>query len=100
SEAPISLRNPRRETESSHSEAPLGNSRCIISRNSSLPASSSRLRQYSGPLVASMRPRAIERSSLLFLPEQTCSRETCCPSLLILLVPALTCRFRISEHFP
>ena len=31
SDAPISFRNPRRDTESSHSEAPLGNSRCIIS---------------------------------------------------------------------
>lgn len=51
SEAPINWRNPRRETESSHSDAPLGNSRCIISRNSSEPASSSRLRQYSGPLA-------------------------------------------------
>ena len=49
SDAPINFRNPRRETESSHSDAPLGNSRCIISWNSALPASSSRLRQYSGP---------------------------------------------------
>ena len=30
SDDPISLRKPRRETASIHSEAPLGNSRCII----------------------------------------------------------------------
>ena len=30
-EAPITFRKPRRETESTHSEAPLGNSRCSIS---------------------------------------------------------------------
>src|SRR5579864_4717591 len=50
-EAPINCRNPRRETESTHSDAPFGNSRCNISWNSGVPASSSRLRQYSGPLV-------------------------------------------------
>src|ERR1700747_3289558 len=51
SDAPINCRNPRRDTESTHSDAPLGNSRCNISWNSGVPASSSRLRQYSGPLV-------------------------------------------------
>ena len=35
SDAPITLRNPRRETESTHSEAPLGNSRCRASWKSS-----------------------------------------------------------------
>ena len=55
SEAPINFMNPRRETASAHSDAPLGNSRCIISRKSSLPASSSRLRQNSGPWVSAMR---------------------------------------------
>src|SRR5215813_3770662 len=75
-DAPISLRNPRRDTPSSHSDAPLGNSRCIISRNSSLPASSSRLRQYSGPLVSAIALRIVSRSSLFFLPGQTSSR--CC----------------------
>src|SRR5205085_466321 len=58
-EAPINFRKPRRETPSSHSDAPLGNSRCIISRNSSLPASSSRLRQYSGPLVCAILSRTV-----------------------------------------
>ena len=52
SEAPMTFRNPRRETESSHSEAPLGNSRCRASLNSSLPASSSSERQYSGPVFS------------------------------------------------
>src|SRR5581483_9951232 len=73
SEAPISFRNPRRETASSHSDAPLGNSRCIISLNSGLPASSSRLRQNSGPFVWAMRARAVSRSSLSFFPGQTSS---------------------------
>jgi hypothetical protein len=70
-EAPMTLRNPRRETESTHSEAPLGNSRCRASLNSSVPASSSRERQYSGPVfsaaswavAASMRSRTRFRSS-------------------------------------
>ena len=75
SEAPINFRNPRRETASSHSDAPLGNSRCIISWNSGLPASSSRLRQYSGPLVSAMRSRAASKSSLPFLLGQTSSRR-------------------------
>ena len=80
SEAPMTLRNPRRETESTHSEAPLGNSRCKACWNSSLPASSSRERQYSGPVfsvaswavAASMRSRTEVRSS--FLEGQTSSR--------------------------
>ena len=75
SDAPISLRKPRRETESSHSDAPLGNSRCSISWKSALPASSSRLRQYSGPLVSAMRARAASRSSVPFLLGQTSSRR-------------------------
>jgi hypothetical protein len=79
SEAPIKRRKPRRETESSHSDDPLGNSRCSISWNSGDPASSSRLRQYSGPLVCS-RHCSIEARSIFFfffpasLPGQTSSR--------------------------
>jgi len=46
----MTLRNPRRETVSSHSEAPLGNSRCRASSKAGLPASSSSERQYSGPV--------------------------------------------------
>src|ERR1035438_10111422 len=72
SEAPINCRNPRRETESSHSDAPWGNSGCSISWNSAEPASSSRLRQYSGPLVSASCCWTVARSS--FLPGQTSSR--------------------------
>src|SRR5712671_5302024 len=77
SDAPIVFRNPRRENASSHSDAPLGNSRCIISRNSSLPASSSRLRQYSGPVVSSICSFTACRSSCLRFPGQT-SGPPCC----------------------
>src|ERR1044071_3640374 len=73
---PINFRKPRRETASSHSDAPLGNSRCIISLNSELPASSSRLRQNSGPFFFWISAVADARSSLSFLPGQTSSR---CP---------------------
>src|SRR5580658_3991800 len=52
SDAPMTFRKPRRETESIHSEAPLGNSRCRAVWKSSLPTSSSRLRQYSGPVFS------------------------------------------------
>src|ERR1019366_2563468 len=82
SDAPITLRNPRRETESTHSEAPLGNSRCRASWKSSLPASSSSERQYSGPVFSaascavawSIRARTEFRSSLPFWLGQTSSR--------------------------
>src|SRR5579862_7330206 len=72
-DAPITLRNPRRETESTHSEAPLGNSRCSASWNSALPASSSRLRQYSGPEALAISARTEARSSLPLLEGQTSS---------------------------
>src|SRR5438270_7139373 len=71
SDDPISLKNPRRDTASTSSEAPFGNSRCIISRKSALPASSSRLRQNSGPFFFSISERTCTRSSLSFLPGQT-----------------------------
>src|SRR6266403_4244460 len=77
SDAPIVFRNPRRENASSHSDAPLGNSLCIISRNSPLPASSSRLRQYSGPVVSSICSFTVCRSSCLRFPGQT-SGPPCC----------------------
>src|ERR1022692_805915 len=76
-EAPMTLRKPRRETESTHSEAPLGNSRCSASWKAGLPASSSRLRQYSGPafsFAASICARTDSRSRLPFLLGQTSSR--------------------------
>ena len=90
-DAPMTLRNPRRETESTHSEAPFGNSRCSASWKSSLPASSSRLRQYSGPVfsaaswavAASILSRTAFRSNAPFLPGQTsswCRRLICCRS--------------------
>src|SRR5215831_3601959 len=78
SEALMSLRKPRRETASAHSDAPLGNSRCIFSWNSGSPASSSRLLQYCGPVVGSVRWPRFARSSwtsLSFLPGQTSSRS-------------------------
>src|SRR5271166_645269 len=76
-DAPITFRKPRRETESTHSEAPLGNSRCSASWKAGLPASSSRLRQYSGPalwLASSICARSESRSSLPFLLGQKSSR--------------------------
>src|SRR6267154_511656 len=76
-DAPITFRKPRRETESTHSDAPLGNSRCSASWNAGLPASSSRLRQYSGPalsLASSICARRESTSSLPFLEGQTSSR--------------------------
>ena len=78
-DAPITFRKPRRETESTHSEAPLGNSRCSASWKAGLPASSSRLRQYSGPVIfalghCSISARRESRSSLPFLLGQTSSR--------------------------
>src|SRR5580700_8106144 len=94
-DAPITLRKPRRETESTHSDAPLGNSRCKASWNAGLPASSSRLRQYSGPdfsaascaTAASICSRTESRSSLPFLPGQTSSGFAIllCSSILSLL---------------
>src|SRR5215469_2077679 len=84
SEALMSLRKPRRETASAHSDAPRGNSRCIFSWNSGSPASSSRLLQYCGPAVClGRRPRFARSSwtSLSFLPGQTSSRSVwsfCC----------------------
>src|SRR5205823_13102103 len=51
--------------------APLGDSRCNSSRNSSLPPSSSRLRQYSGPVVCSISAFTAARSSCFFFPGQT-----------------------------
>src|ERR1700692_2352376 len=76
-DAPITFRKPRRETESTHSEAPLGNSRCSASWKAGLPASSSRLRQSAGPafsLASLIWERRESRSSLPFFEGQTSSR--------------------------
>src|SRR5688572_9397068 len=62
SDAPISFRNPRRPTGSSHSDAFCGNSRWRNSLNSGVSASASRLRQYSRPRVPSSRARSASRS--------------------------------------
>src|SRR5687767_14237617 len=58
SEAPISFRNPRRPTGSSHSEAFCGNSRCRNSLNSGVSETASRLRQYSRPRLPSSLVRS------------------------------------------
>ena len=66
---PSTLRNPRRDTGSIHSDL-LGNSRCTISPNSGVSANSSRLRQYFLPVLpASFTTDLFERQALgLFLP--------------------------------
>src|SRR6266496_4321576 len=64
-EAPISFRNPRRPTGSSHSEACAGNSRLTKSPNASVSASSSRLCQYRRPAASLARALIEARSSLL-----------------------------------
>src|SRR5215471_18319332 len=51
-EAVISFMKSRRDVPSGQTEASLGNSRCTISIKPSVCASSSRLRQYCGPLLA------------------------------------------------
>src|SRR5579871_523604 len=111
SEAPMTLRNPRRETVSSHSEAFLGNSRCRASWNSGEPASSSSDRQYCGPvfsrtswaLAASIFSRTKFRSS--FLPGQM-SRAPLFLSFVIppefgfLILPPLRGCFVLSFAYP
>src|ERR1700757_767067 len=96
SEAPMTLRNPRREALSSHSEAPLGNSRWRASWKAGLPASSSSERQYSGPVfsalscavAASILSRTVPRSS--FLVGQMSSSLTNCDLLSVVI--CLLCR--------
>src|SRR5262245_55500025 len=72
-DAPINFRNPRRPTGSSHSDAWAGNSRCNSSRNSTVSANSSRLRQYRFPVepasFARMTVRSIVCSRLITLPD-------------------------------
>src|SRR5437868_1915113 len=63
SEAPITFRKPRRDTSSAHSEACRGNSRCSISWKPSVLESSSRLRQYVGPVALVSASRTFARSS-------------------------------------
>src|ERR1700722_18909423 len=53
-DALLSLKNLRRLSGSSHSDAPLGNSRCTSSSNARLPASSWRLRQWPDLLVCTL----------------------------------------------
>src|SRR6185437_372049 len=63
-EAPASFRNPRRETGSSHSPAPRGNSRCKSSPNAGWSASSCSVLQYLGPLEPASFLRTVSSSRL------------------------------------
>src|SRR5690242_13347986 len=74
-DAPASFKNPRRDTGSSHSLAPFGNSRCNSCWNSGSPDSSCRLRQYSSPSEPASNSRAATKSFFpsFFVPGQTSS---------------------------
>src|SRR5438270_5447319 len=63
SDAPMTLRKLRREKSSVHSEAWRGNSRCSISWKPSVFDSSSRLRQYVGPVALVSASRTFASSS-------------------------------------
>src|SRR5438445_5326324 len=63
-DAPASLRKPRRETGSTHSEAWRGNSRWSSSPKASWSASSSKVRQYFGPLASASLLRTVSSSML------------------------------------
>src|SRR5579871_4867242 len=63
-DAPASLRKPRRETGSTHSEACRGNSRSSSSPNAFWSASSSKVRQYFGPLASASFLRTVSSSML------------------------------------
>src|SRR5215467_6532156 len=63
-DAPASLRKPRRETGSTHSEAWRGNSRSSSSPKAFWSASSSKVRQYFGPLASASFLRTASSSML------------------------------------
>src|SRR6476659_1060493 len=63
-DAPASLRKLRRETGSTHYEAWRGNSRCNSSPKASWFASSSKVRQYFGPLASASFLRTASSSML------------------------------------
>src|ERR1700727_943518 len=63
-EAPASLRKPRRETGSTHSEAWRGNSRSSSSPKAFWSESSSKVRQYFGPLASASFLRTVSNSRL------------------------------------
>src|SRR5580765_4908297 len=63
-EAPASLRKPRRETGSTHSEAWRGNSRSSSSPNAFWSESSSKVRQYFGPVASASFLRTASSSRL------------------------------------
>src|SRR5580765_8149883 len=63
-EAPASLRKPRRETGSTHSEAWRGNSRSSSSPNAFWSESSSKVRQYFGPVAPASFLRTASSSRL------------------------------------
>src|SRR5215472_16107974 len=88
-DAVISFMKSRREAPSGHTEASRGNSRCTISKNPSVWASSSRLRQYCGPLLArDSLSRTSASSSLL---GQTASDIRSFSLSIFSPVPVLTC---------
>src|SRR3954462_7554366 len=63
-DAPANFRKPRRETGSTHSEAWRGNSRSSNSPKASWSASSSKVRQYFGPLASASFLRTVSSSRL------------------------------------
>src|ERR1044071_1474602 len=63
-DAPASLRKPRRETGSTHSGAWRGNSRSSSSPKAFWSASSSKVRQYFGPLASASFLRTVSSSML------------------------------------
>src|SRR5258708_32868809 len=71
-EAPASLRKLRRESGSTHSEAWRGNSRSSSSPNAFCSESSSKVRQYFGPLASASFLRTVSNSRLAGL---ICSAE-------------------------
>src|SRR6266545_2644473 len=72
SEALMIFMKSRREVPSPvHSEACRGNSRCSISSNSGVPASSSSVRQYFGPFASDSFSRTSASSSFSLFPGQT-----------------------------
>src|SRR5215210_578295 len=89
-EALASCRKLRRETPSGHSEAWRGNSRWSMSSNSGVPASSSRLRQSSGPRFW----RSFSRSSSRFRGAPASGRRDASAPHLPFTPWSLSIRFR------
>src|SRR6476620_8005887 len=99
-EAPISFRNPRRPTGSSHSDAFCGNSRCRNSLNSGVPDRASRLRQYSRPRVPSRRARSASMSGRSFMSESPMARRTAGERVDAVLLHQLRTDHRLRDRWP